>query len=92
MKNNYFQYGLIGFLFILAFVVGGIAVSQEKEVKRLEAENQAYKEDYIAIVDEFAGVEAYLDYVQRVEEMNKQLIERGMFITFDGEIFYYVTD
>ena len=92
MKNNYFQYGLIGFLFILSFVVGGIAVSQEKEVQILRLENQTYKQEFIEVVDEIAKLEAQIDYIQIVEEMNKQLIKQGMFITYDGEVFYHVQD
>jgi len=92
MKEKYFLYGLILVLTVLSFVVGGIAVSQEKEVQILRVENQTYKEEFIEVVDEIAKLQAQIDYIQIVEEINKQLIQEGMFITFDGEVFYYVQD
>ena len=92
MNEKYFLYGLILVLTVLSFVVGGIAVSQEKEVQILRVENQEYKQEFIEVVDEIAELEAQIDYIQIVEEMNKQLIQEGMFITFDGEVFYYVQD
>jgi len=92
MKENYFLYGLILVLAVLSFVVAGIAVSQEKEVQILRVENQEYKQEFIEVVDKIAELEAQIDYIQIVEKMNKQLIQEGMFITFDGEVFYYVQD
>jgi hypothetical protein len=92
MNEKYFLYGLILVLTVLSFVVGGIAVSQEKEVQILRVENQTYKEEFIEVVDEIAKLQAQIDYIQIVEEINKQLIQEGMFITFDGEVFYYVQD